>query len=251
MLISLMYWAFFMMYFVPPVPQSQLYHKFADQRSLRQLLPSVAPIDIPHALDVLSNIPFLFVGLYGLYLLLAPKSIVFLTSFEKFGWIIFFISIAGVCIGSSYYHLMPSNATLVWDRLPMSVGFSSLLGLLIDERIHPMLGKSLFPFLLAAGFGSCAYWYYRDDLRAYILVQFYPVIYIPILLLISSAVYSHTIHYIYACILYGLAKACESGDKQVFKCTARKISGHTLKHLFSSAAIAIILYMLKVRVILK
>jgi len=149
---------------------------------------------------------FLIVGLYGLYLLLTSKTTVFLTSFEKLGWIIFFIGIVFVCIGSAYYHLSPSNGTLVWDRLPMTVGFSSLLGLLIDERINPVFGKSLFPFLLVAGFASCAYWYYRDDLRPYILVQFFPMFYIRILLLISSPVYTHTLYYVYACILDGLAK---------------------------------------------
>ncbi|CAF5029411.1 unnamed protein product [Rotaria sp. Silwood1] len=239
-----------MVAFVPPVPQAQSYHDFADRRSLRQLIPSLSFINIPNALDVLSNIPFLIVGLYGLYLLLTPKTIVFLTSFEKFGWIIFFISIAFVCVGSAYYHLRPYNSTLVWDRLPMTVGFSSLVGLLIDERINPILGKALFPFLLAAGFASCAYWYYRDDLRPYILVQFFPMIYIPMLLLISSSVYSHTLCYIYACTLYSLAKLSEVTDKQVFRLTLNTISGHTLKHLLAASGIAIILYMLKVRVIL-
>jgi hypothetical protein len=249
-LISTVFWCIFMIVFVPPVPQSQKYHEFADRRSLRQLIPSLSFLKISNALDVLSNIPFLIVGLYGLYLLLSPKTIKFLTSFEKFGWVIFFISIAFVCIGSAYYHLKPSNGTLVWDRLPMTVGFSSLLGLLIDERINPVLGKSIFPFLIISGFASCAYWYYRDDLRPYILVQFFPMIYIPILLLISSPVYSHTPYYIYACVLYTLAKVSEVGDKLVFRLTSKTISGHTLKHILSALAIAVILYMLKVRVIL-
>ncbi|CAF1398779.1 unnamed protein product [Didymodactylos carnosus] len=240
-----------MIYFVPPIPQSQSYHEFADQRSLHHLISASFMPNIPHALDVLSNIPFLIIGAYGLYLLLSHTTIVFFTSFEKLGWLIFFLSICFVCIGSSYYHLRPSNGTLVWDRLPMTVGFSSLLGLLIDERISPLLGKCLFPFLLIIGFVSCAYWYYKDDLRPYILVQFYPMIYIPILLLISSNIYSHTSFYIYACILYSMAKVSEVADKPVFRLTLKTVSGHTLKHLFASSAIAVILYMLNVRVILK
>jgi hypothetical protein len=249
-LASAIFWCFFMMVFIPPIPQYQSYHDFADQRSLNQLASPLSFLKVSNALDVLSNIPFLIVGLHGLYLFLSPKTIIFLTSFEKLGWIIFFLSVAFVCIGSSYYHLKPSNGTLVWDRLPMTVGFSSLLGLLIDERVNPVFGKSLFPFLLAAGFASCAYWYYRDDLRPYILVQFYPMFYIPMLLLISSPVYSHTLHYVYACILYTLAKASEIADKQIFRLTSNTISGHTLKHILAALAIAVILYMLKVRVIL-
>ncbi|CAF0716814.1 unnamed protein product [Adineta steineri] len=250
LILSAIFWCFFMKVFVPPFPQDQSYHNFADRRSLRAIIPSISFMKISNVFDVLSNLPFLFVGLYGLCLFLSPKNIVFLTSFEKLGWIILFISSVFVFIGSSYYHLKPSNATLVWDRLPMTVGFSSILGLLIDERINPSLGKFLYPFLLAAGFASCAYWYYRDDLRPYILIQFFPMIYIPILILISPSVYSQTIYYVFACGLYTLAKLCEIADKQIFRLTSKTISGHTLKHIFSALAIAVMVYMLQTRVVL-
>jgi hypothetical protein len=132
----------------------------------------------------------------------------------------------------------------------MTVGFSSLLDLLINERINPIFGKLLFPFLLAAGFASCAYWYYRDDLRPYILIQFFPMFSIPILLLISTPVYSHTLYYVYACILYSLTKVSEVADKQVFRLTSNSMSEHTIKHMLAASAIGVILYMLNIRVIL-
>ena len=42
----------------------------------------------------------------------------------------------GLCdaICSSYYHLAPDNARLVWDRLPMTVGFMGLLAAMMLER---------------------------------------------------------------------------------------------------------------------
>lgn len=39
---------------------------------------------------------------------------------EVWGWTIFFIGVAAVAFGSSYYHLKPNDARLVWDRLPVS-----------------------------------------------------------------------------------------------------------------------------------
>lgn len=39
---------------------------------------------------------------------------------ELWGWTCFFIGMAAVCFGSSYYHLKPNDAGLVWDRLPVS-----------------------------------------------------------------------------------------------------------------------------------
>ena len=40
-----------------------------------------------------------------------------------------------VAIGSSYYHWKPSNSRLVWDRLPMTVGFMSLVAVVISETL--------------------------------------------------------------------------------------------------------------------
>jgi len=42
------------------------------------------------------------------------------------GWYSFFIGFFFVSIGSAYYHWRPNNWTLVWDRLPMTLGFMSI-----------------------------------------------------------------------------------------------------------------------------
>jgi hypothetical protein len=39
---------------------------------------------------------------------------------ELWGWTCFYVGVAAVGIGSSYYHLKPDDASLVWDRLPVS-----------------------------------------------------------------------------------------------------------------------------------
>ena len=40
-----------------------------------------------------------------------------------------------VAVGSSYYHWRPNNARLVWDRLPMTVGFMSLIAVVLSETL--------------------------------------------------------------------------------------------------------------------
>ncbi|CAF1381527.1 unnamed protein product [Adineta ricciae] len=239
-----------MILFIPPIRQYQWYQRVADRRSLRQLIPSFAYVNVPNVLNVLSNIPLIFIGTFGILLLLSSKNIVLQSTFEQFTWIIFFICVTLTSICSSYYHFRPTNRSPVWNHFPISIGFSSLVALLIDERINPVLSRILFPFLIISNFTSCIYWYCQDDLRSHLLIQFFPMIYIPLLLLISSSVYSQTSCYVYACFLCILAQLSEIGDKQIFRFTSKIISGHTLKHILSACGFVVILYMLKVRVIL-
>lgn len=49
------------LFLLPPIPQSQIYHGFADQRAL---------LGLPHCLDVSSNVPFLIFGVWGIFFVL-------------------------------------------------------------------------------------------------------------------------------------------------------------------------------------
>lgn len=50
---------------------------------------------------------------------------------ELYGWTCFYIGVALVAFGSSYYHLEPNDARLVWDRLPVSHSLHYGVSLLI------------------------------------------------------------------------------------------------------------------------
>ena len=39
-----------------------------------------------------------------------------------------------------YYHWKPTNATLVWDRLPMTLAFMTVFAIMIDERLGAGIG---------------------------------------------------------------------------------------------------------------
>ena len=55
---------------------------------------------------------------------------------ELWSWTLFFAGVTAVAFGSSYYHLNPNDATLVWDRLPVSFSwFYCIYAMdLIDSR---------------------------------------------------------------------------------------------------------------------
>lgn len=215
------------------IPQNPDYHLFADQRSL---------IDIPHAHNVLSNLPFCLVALFGFFTLATRRAQ--LQNFMLM-YLVFFAAILFTGFGSAYYHFNPTNLTLVWDRLPMSIGFMSFLAIVVSERLDPKLGRALFPWLVIAGIGSVFYWHWLDDLRPYALVQFGSLLALPLILLIYRRPDSALLWL--ALALYVLAKVFEAADTQIFTFSASWISGHALKHL--AAAITPLLILLRLRLL--
>ena len=112
--------------FIPPFPQDVGYHNFADQRPF---------LSVPNALNVLSNLPFVFVGVWGLWFVGRADGQIFAGRWERlaFGLLFAFVALTGV--GSSYYHWQPGNATLYWDRLPLTVVFMAFFAIILGERI--------------------------------------------------------------------------------------------------------------------
>lgn len=229
----------------PPIRQSLDYHDFADRRAL---------LGIPNTLDVLSNVPFAIVGLSGLAVTFSRRprgSSPFSDPWERWPYAALFAGVALTSLGSGYYHLAPDNARLVWDRLPMSVGFMGLLTALLAERVSLSIGRWLFVPLLATGAAGVFYWYWSElrgagDLRLYVLVQFGSLLWIVLLLVLYPARYSGTVYLVTGLAAYGVGKAFELADHQVFG-FGRIVSGHTLKHLTAAAGVACLIVMLRER----
>jgi len=216
----------------PPIPQDPAYHRFADGRTL---------FGIPNALNVLSNAPFLVFGAWGL---LAPPRL-HVPPVLRPAYGVFFAGILLTAFGSGYYHLAPANAPLVWDRLPMTIGFAGLFAIVVGEFLSlPAALRLLWP-LLAAGLASVGYWAWTEargggDLRPYAIVQFLPML----LTIVILARYrgTNTLRGWFAAMVacYVLAKLAEFLDAGLFAAGAI-ISGHSLKHLFAAGVPAILL----------
>jgi hypothetical protein len=117
--------------------------------------------------------------------------------------------------GSSWYHLDPNNATLVWDRLPMTITFMSMVAAVIMERISLRLGLWLLPILLIVGTGKrvCngigARCEAREILRFYAAVQAYSVLVVLLALSVSTRATRKAAILGLVVGFYGLAKALE------------------------------------------
>lgn len=223
-------------FFLPPIAQDLAYHDFADKRAF---------LGIPNFGDVVGNAPFAIVGILGLALLARIKN-----SFADRAayrlWQVFFAGVFLVAFGSGYYHWAPDNHTLVWDRLPMTIAFMSLFSLIIMRHINRRAGLYLFLPLLLTGIGSVFYWDYTEaqgagDLRLYALVQFLPMILIPLILWLFPAKESGMRYLLYTLGFYVLAKVLEHFDEGFFTIFGGMVSGHTLKHLAAAAAVACLL----------
>ncbi|MDT8375249.1 MAG: hypothetical protein RQ867_00780 [Mariprofundaceae bacterium] len=235
------------LFFVPAIPQPLAYHQFADRRTL---------IGIPNFLDVVSGTLFLAAGLYGLKLLFDPRNgrqrALFEARQESIAYTQFFAASLLTCFGSGYYHLAPDNASLVWDRLPMTLMFASLLSIVISERISQRAGLILLPFLTLLGIFSVYHWHQTElagagDLRLYLLVQFFPAILILYMIFFLRPRYSRANRFGWIIAIYALAKVAEFFDREIFE-LQQWVSGHTIKHMLAAVAISVLAGMLRCRI---
>jgi hypothetical protein len=221
-----------------PIAQWAHYHDFADQRTA---------LGLPRAADVLSNAGFALLGLWGLWRLW-PKRRDPLIRAGWPGYCLFLIALTLTAIGSSYYHLAPDNARLLWDRLPIALACA---GLLAGVRAETQGGSN--PWLETLGFAMLAvasvlWWSFTErqgagDLRPYLLVQGLPILLIPLWQAIHREPAADRRAFALGILLYVVAKAAELHDHECFD-RLGWISGHTLKHLLATAAAGVLIHRL-------
>ncbi|MBP2626038.1 MAG: hypothetical protein H6Q68_749 [Firmicutes bacterium] len=210
------------------IPQDLSYHSFSDAK-MRW--------GIENGSNVISNVSFIIAGLVGLI-----RTKYCPLSQMTFMWRFFFCSIAFVGLGSAYYHWQPSNNTLFWDRLPMTVGFASLTACVCAQRFSVRVGGLVFGPLVLSGVYSVLYWLITEqagagDLRPYVLVQYLPILLVPLIIILFPKKFEGDQYYWILLSSYIIAKGFEMQDNQIFEMTHHVISGHTLKHLIAGVGI--------------
>jgi hypothetical protein len=217
-----------------PIPQLEHYHEFADSRMV---------LGIPNGLDVLSNAGFAMVAIWGLISLWPHRK----ERALQRGWAghaLFLAALLLTALGSSFYHLAPDNARLVWDRIPIALACAGLLAAVHAETrdgpAHPRLPLAL----AAAGVASVLWWSITEargagDLRPYLLLQAAPLFLIPLWQAGYGTPRTERLAFAAAIALYIVAKAAELGDHRIFAALGF-MSGHTIKHLLSVAASAVL-----------
>jgi hypothetical protein len=230
----------------PPLAQEQAYHHFADTRAL---------LGIVNAADTLSNAAFLVVGLMGLAFLWRERAsgsrMRFESPRELRAYWVFFAGVALTSFGSAYYHLAPDDARLVWDRLPMTVAFMSLVAAVAGERIDRRWASVLLWPLVLLGLASVAYWRWSaaagtENLWPYLAVQFGSIAVVLAISLLFPSRYSRGGVIFWLAAAYGLAKLFEVYDREMFA-LLHWVSGHTLKHLAAAGGVYLLLHALRRR----
>lgn len=227
----------------PAMPQPLSYHAFADCRTI---------FGVPNFLNVLSNLPFLIAGAWGLALIWRGGG-AFIDGREQLPYLVFFLGALLTCFGSAYYHAAPDNPRLVWDRLPMTLGFAGLVAAAVAERVDLKLGlRSLWP-LLAVGVITVIWWYGterigRGNLIPYAAYQTWSIVVIVLLIAVFPALRYTQGHLLaWAAGWYGLAKVFETFDLQIYRLLGGTVSGHTIKHVLASFAVFAIVRQLRLR----
>lgn len=214
-----------------PIAQFADYHDLADQRTL---------LGVPHFWNVATNLPFLLVGAMGLALLRRRPA------GAASAWAALFAGTVLVFFGSAYYHLDPSDATLVWDRLPIGIAFMGFFAALISEhgRVDSrLLMAPLMLFSIAAVY----WWRFTGDLSLWVWVQLAPMLAIVLALVFLPGRHTHRRYMAYALACYALSKLLELGDRQLMGWSGGAFSGHALKHLAAAAGVYCFYEMLRKR----
>jgi len=221
--------------------QDQSYHHFADSRAF---------LGIANATDTFSNIAFLIVGVSGLFFLWRERAVEkprrFVVPEEMRAYWVLFAAVALTSIGSAYYHSAPDDARLVWDRLPMSFGFTALLAATVAERIRLTAGLRLLAPLLLLGGAGVVYWRGTGNLLPYAVVQYGSIAAILVIVMSCRSRYTHGGYILGVVAIYAAAKSAEALDARIYS-MGQLLSGHTLKHLLAAGAVGCLLWMLQLR----
>ncbi|WP_062364087.1 hypothetical protein [Variovorax paradoxus] len=214
---------------------------FADDRSWHGL---------PNAMDVLSNLPFLLIGFWGLYRLnridrahqealaqfpLAPPANDPPDNTLDCAWL-FFAGLVATAAGSAFFHLMPDGARLAADRAGMAVAFAGLIGIAVCERVSQRAGWPAAWFVLMAGLLSAEVFQESGNVLPWAIVQFGGMALVLTLALATPMRGAVGLKLGWVICFYALAKVSELADHAIYEATQQVVSGHTLKHLTASLA---------------
>ena len=225
--IALALYALLRFYF-GPLPQDPAYHVFADTRVCGP---------IPRAGDVLTNLAILTAGIAGVALwrraCIEPE--------ERPAYALLVASMMLTAVGSAYYHWAPSDARLVWDRLPLALTLMALLVLVMADRVDIAFAHvAWWPFALL-GAGSVLWWSASGDLLLYLVVRVGAGVLIAFLLLLRTGRYSG-VGWLWTALALDVVMTVGEGlDYPIFAATRGVASGHNVKHVLAGALLGCII----------
>lgn len=221
--------------YLPAIKQPPAYLDFADQRTF-----NILGLTINNTLDLLTNLPYIFAGLIGLFFyhfILKNVSLANLSAIKKLTLLTTFWGFIFTGLGSGYFHLNISNETLFWDRMGMVIVFAGFVGLVICEKVGDSAGLFALIFTLIFAGVTNYYWLVSGNIMPWSVAQGGGMVLLLILTFLQNRPTSLKVNFLVIIILYTIAKLLELLDKEVYTLTTTLISGHSLKHIVSSLAV--------------
>ena len=229
--------------FGPHVAQHAHYHAFADQRAL---------FGVPYAMDVLSNLPFALAGVIGLVAWFSAGRAPVRNPLRnplrnpdptRHFAALFFAGLIVTALGSTYYHLNPSDSSLAIDRLGMVASFAGMLGLAAAQRVSLRAGLATVLAVLLMGHSTVAVWAETGNLLPWAVLQGGGTVMLLVLAMCrpvaqtsAVALPSTTVALLPVVLVYTLSKFLELADQPIFELTHQSVSGHSLKHAVAALA---------------
>lgn len=221
-----------------PITRPPAFHRYADQRALA---------GIPHAGDVLSNLPFLIVALWAL-----RRATTNLARLACAG-------VGAIALGSAAYHVAPGDLTLAFDWGPIAVALMLITAVVIDDRLGARAGRIALVVGVVLAIGSVVVWFAgggtgeiaaehaagvdavasRGSVTPYGAVQALGIA-LPALVALIAPGRIPRAPLLGAVALFALARLCAAHDRQLLD--AIGISGHSLKHVVAAIAAGVARY---------
>ncbi|MBZ0238410.1 MAG: hypothetical protein K8M05_39220, partial [Deltaproteobacteria bacterium] len=132
----------------PAITRDASFHAYADRRGW---------LGIPNAGDVLSNLPFVLVGITGVVGVVGFRGVP--VSRRSPLAVALFVSLVGVGFGSGAYHAAPGDPTLALDWAPIVLTLAFLAALVVGDRIDRTAGLAAAVVLPVIALVSVAVWY--------------------------------------------------------------------------------------------
>jgi len=216
--------------------RTPVYSVFADQ---------VTCLGIPNFTNVASNLAFVLVGVWGLAWFWTERSRLLGTRFrtrtELALYASFFAAAVLVGLGSAYYHYVPTNATLFWDRCPMTLAVAALTGAFIAERVDGRAGVAVGLALALFLPGTLVYWRMSEaggaeNLWPYLVGLYGSLGVATLVLVLFPSPYTHGGQALVAVAWYALAMPFDKLlDGWVYS-LGGVMGGHAVKHLLAALA---------------
>lgn len=221
-----------------PVGLSGDAHRYADTRSWA---------GVPHAVNVLTHLPLLPLGLWGLWRLARLRGHEALRP----AWALFFVCQILATLGGMAYHWSPDDAMFVWDQMPKSAACALMSCAFLAERVDERWGRPgvLAGALVWSAMGGVWWlvslrWQGTGDLRPLLWLEFMPT------LLVATGAWTLPGRLLTrgdwarSLLSFVVAQAVDLADAGIWQASGERLSGHSVRHLALAACVGWIAYRL-------